>query len=122
MKSASTDPRAQRTRQMLRQALMQIVIEKPFRDLTIRDITTRAGINRATFYLRYDDKYDLLKNCADELFAELRKMIESEIDFDPSTDLPEPFDQHVQRTTIILQHFQQYNAFYKAMFGKDLRT
>ena len=61
MKSTSTDPRAQRTRQMLRQALMQVVIEKPFRDLTIRDITTGAGVNRATFYLHYDDKYDLLK-------------------------------------------------------------
>ena len=119
MKPNSNDPRAIRTRLMLRQALMQIVVEKPFRDLTISNITKYAGVNRATFYLHYDDKYDLLKDCAKELFTELRKTIESEIDFDPKKNLPEPFIQHVQRSGIILHHFQQYNAFYKAMFGKD---
>lgn len=119
MKSTSTDPRALRTRHMLRQALMQSVIEKPFRDLTISDITKRAGVNRATFYLRYDDKYDLLKDCADNLFDELRQSIASEIEIIPETALQEPFDQHHKRTRIILQHFQQYNEFYRAIFSKD---
>ena len=57
MKPTSTDPRALRTRKLLREALMQVVIDKPFRDLTIRDITQSAGINRATFYLHYEDMH-----------------------------------------------------------------
>ena len=56
----SLDPRVQRTLEMLQQATMELLTEKGLRRLTVQDITARAGINRATFYAHFDDKYALL--------------------------------------------------------------
>ncbi len=55
-----TDPRVKRTRLMIEQAFMKLINEKGFQDVTVQDITERAGINRATFYAHFTDKYALL--------------------------------------------------------------
>ncbi len=54
------DPRVKRTRQSLQQAFAELLREKGFQAITIRDITQRAGLNRATFYAHFPDKYALL--------------------------------------------------------------
>ncbi len=54
------DPRVKRTRQMIEQAFMSIINEKGFQAVTVQDITEQAGINRATFYAHFKDKYVLL--------------------------------------------------------------
>ena len=54
------DPRVKRTRQMLEQAFVELTHEKGFQALTVQDITERAGVNRATFYAHFADKYALL--------------------------------------------------------------
>lgn len=119
MKSRSTDPRAQRTREMLREALMESVVEKPFRDLTIRDITDHAGVNRATFYLHYEDKYDLLDDCAHVLFQELRSEIEANPKFDPATIVSDVDEEYGHRMIHVLRHLQAHYEFYRAMFCED---
>jgi len=54
------DPRVKRTRQLLEQAFMDVLREKGFQTITVQDITERAGVNRATFYAHFEDKYALL--------------------------------------------------------------
>jgi len=54
------DPRVKRTRQLLKQALFDLLQEKGFAALTVQDICERATLNRATFYAHYVDKYDLM--------------------------------------------------------------
>lgn len=53
------DRRVQRTRELLRNALMQLVNEKGYDSVTIQDITERANLGRTTFYLHYESKDDL---------------------------------------------------------------
>ena len=55
------DPRYLRTRQLIIDSFMQLAVEKEFKDMTIKDITSRATVNRATFYYHFFDKYDLLE-------------------------------------------------------------
>lgn len=55
------DPRIIRTRQLIMDAFMQLTVEKDFKNITIKDITSRATVNRATFYYHFFDKYDLLE-------------------------------------------------------------
>lgn len=63
------DPRVRRTRQMLQQAFLEISHEKPdFNDITVGEITERAGVNRATFYAHFEDKYALLNYTVQEMF------------------------------------------------------
>ncbi len=54
------DPRVKRTRQLLEQAFVEVLKEKGFQATTVQDITERAGVNRATFYAHFQDKYALL--------------------------------------------------------------
>lgn len=60
LKEVKNDPRARRTRQMLQQAMGELMSEKRFSDITVQDITNRAEVNRATFYAHFVDKYDLV--------------------------------------------------------------
>ncbi|UJF35719.1 TetR/AcrR family transcriptional regulator [Paenibacillus hexagrammi] len=56
------DPRVSRTRQFIMQAFTELVEEqKNVYSISVQDITTRANINRATFYAHFDDKYVFLE-------------------------------------------------------------
>lgn len=54
------DPRVKRTRQLLEQSFMDVVAAKGFQSVSVQDITEKAGVNRATFYAHFPDKYGLL--------------------------------------------------------------
>jgi AcrR family transcriptional regulator len=58
--SEKLDPRVKRTRQSLEDAFTAALTEKGFQSITVQDITQRAGVNRATFYSHFADKYALL--------------------------------------------------------------
>jgi AcrR family transcriptional regulator len=60
MQTPKPDRRVQRTRQLLRQSLLSLILERGYDAVNIQDITDRADVGRATFYLHYTDKEDLL--------------------------------------------------------------
>ena len=64
------DPRVKRTREMLEQAFQSLLAEKGFDAVSVQDITTRAGVNRATFYAHFEDKFALLDYSIRESFRE----------------------------------------------------
>lgn len=55
------DPRIRRTRQLLHNALLQLLGCKSFDDISVQDIADAATVNRATFYDHYTDKFALLE-------------------------------------------------------------
>ncbi|OPG97532.1 TetR family transcriptional regulator [Chryseobacterium mucoviscidosis] len=66
MNETKTDPRILRTRKLIMDSFIQLAKEKDFKDITINDITTKATVNRATFYYHFKDKYDLLEKVVKE--------------------------------------------------------
>lgn len=60
MKTEKHDRRSQRTHRMLAKALVALLFEHRYTDLTVQDILDRADIGRTTFYRHYWDKDDLL--------------------------------------------------------------
>jgi AcrR family transcriptional regulator len=60
MVARNDDRRVQRTRQLLRTALVPLIEENGFEALTVQDIIDRANVGRATFYAHFDKKEDLL--------------------------------------------------------------
>ncbi|WP_371368103.1 hypothetical protein SRRS_17980 [Sporomusa rhizae] len=62
------DPRVIRTRQLIQDAFYSLSKEKKFNDITIRDITERAAINRGTFYAHFADKYALMELMVEDTF------------------------------------------------------
>lgn len=65
------DPRALRSREALRNALLSLVEERPFEQINIRDITSRAGVSYPVFFRRYQTKEDLLADIATEQVRQL---------------------------------------------------
>ena len=55
-----TDRRTNRTKKLLRDSLVQIILEKHYDLITVQDIIDRADVGRSTFYLHFRDKEDLL--------------------------------------------------------------
>lgn len=67
MTEVKTDLRVKRTRKMIMDAFIELSNKKEFKDITIKDITNEAMINRATFYYHFEDIYDLLEKVLSEV-------------------------------------------------------
>lgn len=105
------DRRVQRTQQALSNALVALILEKGYAAVQVKDIAERANINRASFYLHYKDKDDLMVACVEATFNELASALRP-------LDLRH-FDEvdlgHLQQTAIF-QHLADHALFYRAMF------
>lgn len=67
MTQSKTDPRVQRTHKLIMDSFIELSGKKEFKDITVKDITTEAMINRATFYYHFEDIYDLLEKVLSEV-------------------------------------------------------
>lgn len=68
----STDRRVVRTRRALRDALVSLILERGYDEITVQDVIDRAEVGRSTFYAHFADKEDLLVSGFDELRDALR--------------------------------------------------
>lgn len=67
-KDQPADPRVLRSTQALGGALVELLHERRFDDITVQDILDRAGVGRATFYAHYRNKDDVLHSSYEKLF------------------------------------------------------
>jgi AcrR family transcriptional regulator len=65
------DPRVRRSRQRLQEALMQLLEEQAYADISITDITRRADLARVTFYQHFESKEALLLSVVEDFFVRL---------------------------------------------------
>ena len=73
MNKQTTDPRAVRTRKLIIDAFNQLIATKNFDQISVKDITEIATINRATFYTHFVDKYELLDVVLTERIKDIMK-------------------------------------------------
>ncbi|WP_234124362.1 TetR/AcrR family transcriptional regulator [Clostridium hydrogenum] len=62
------DRRSKRTKRMLKNALIELLKTKNINQISVRELSELADINRATFYLHYKTPHDFLLQLEDELF------------------------------------------------------
>lgn len=104
------DRRIQRTRHMLSDALFALIVEKGYDSITVQDITERANVGRATFYLHYREKEELLSESLKQLVNELMHYVE------PNSDTPATYKTLSVR---VFQHIAQNHALYHALLGES---
>ena len=81
------DRRVRRTREQLKRALTQLLLEKPVREITVRELTDRADVNRGTFYAHYTDLYDMLEQMENELLEAFQALLDRHAPDDLTRDL-----------------------------------
>ena len=74
--AATTDPRVERTTLALGRALIELIQERDFDDITVQSILDRAGVGRTAFYTHYRNKDDVLHSSYERLFAGLEAILE----------------------------------------------
>jgi AcrR family transcriptional regulator len=62
------DRRQKRTRDALYAALAQLLSQKPYSAISVREIIDLANVGRSTFYSHFETKDDLLAGLSDEIF------------------------------------------------------
>ncbi len=70
-KDGTLDLRIKRTQKAIKESFFSLVEKKGFEHISVKDITDKAMISRNTFYLHYEDKYDLLNKICDDLMRKL---------------------------------------------------
>jgi AcrR family transcriptional regulator len=66
------DRRVQRTRRLLQQALIELLNERSYDDVTVQDIVDRANVGRTTFYTHFNSKEELFITCHEAVTADFR--------------------------------------------------
>ncbi len=105
------DRRIQRTRQALRDALIALITEKGYETITVQDIADRANLARATFYLHYKDKEDLMLRSLEESYDELVEHVEK-------AGAEDPARVGIHSDLIVFQHVAEYAEFYRIILGR----
>jgi AcrR family transcriptional regulator len=112
------DRRVQKTRKLLQDALIELVAEKGYEAVSIREILDRANVGRSTFYAHFQDKDQLLHSILerlDELFEQHKKHI---LDAAKTPNSPnETFFHSLSPTLSLFQFAGQNHLFFKSMLG-----
>jgi len=122
-KKTKTDRRIQRTKQALRNTLMGLIKEKGYDSISVEEITQRANVGRATFYLHYKDKEDLLVDEFSELANERARTL-SEIPFSawlPDLENPERAIENKPSEPLLMvfQHVANHADVYRILLQNE---
>lgn len=72
MNSPADDRRVRKTKKALRQGLVELLQRKKLKDISVRELTDEADLHRGTFYVHYQDIYDLYDKMRQEAMEEIR--------------------------------------------------
>ena len=78
------DRRVRRTKKLLTQALTELLQKKQVNEITVKELTDLADMNRGTFYMYYRDIFDMLEKIEDELFQKLDIIAQTHEHGDPT--------------------------------------
>lgn len=79
----STNPISLRSRKWIIEALLELMEEKPYHKISIKEITEKAGLVRKTFYRNFQSKEEILHEHINELMKEAEKEFEKLDELNP---------------------------------------
>ncbi len=101
MKTEKDDRRSQRSRRLLNTAMVELMMEKRYDDISVQDILERADVGRSTFYAHYADKEDLLLSSLEHVLGQFVKHVGG--------------DGQMPSMVELFRHVQQNQSLFKAI-------
>ena len=105
MSEKKTDRRTNRTRRQLSSALVDLVKEKRFDDITVQNVIDRADVGRSTFYSHFRDKEDLFQKDWERFLDGFAQHIDWE-NAGVTSFVP---------VVYLFRHLQEFQPFYKGL-------
>jgi AcrR family transcriptional regulator len=109
-----TDRRVEKTRNSLTHALISLMIERGYEEVTVQHILDKAGVGRSTFYAHFRDKEALLRSSLDNMKAALQHhwklALEAESTALGKLGFALPF----------LRHLDSHREIWAAIVGRDV--
>lgn len=101
----------------IRDALVDLLVEKPFHKITVTDITNTADINRSTYYYHYyeiDEVLDkVIKVAVEDLIDIMLKSISAHGKY--------TIDNRVLPSTeVMFKHIYKYQRYYSSLINSDV--
>ncbi|KAF5075507.1 TetR/AcrR family transcriptional regulator [Oscillibacter ruminantium] len=107
------DRRSRRSQKLLKQGLLELMREKKFSAISVRDVTERADMNRGTFYLHYPDTTALLQSVEADMLAEAQMLIDAHMaEFEMDGSLRPVFKP-------ILDYIVEHRPEFEALFANN---
>lgn len=103
--------RKQRTRQALKQVAMHLLIEKGYEAITIQAITDELDLARATFYVHFKDKDDIIWSLLQDHFVMLSAKLSAEL-----TTYSEK--AHQQKLLMLFEHAQEHQKLLSVVLSE----
>ena len=111
------DRRALRTRRALHEAMIGLILERNYDEVTVAEIADAANVGRSTFYAHYTDKDALLRDGFGHLKAMLLKGVNEEAEGQAGDPLA--FSQLM--TIHMAEHVHLYRALMVGSSGRIVR-
>lgn len=92
-------------------ALLDLLKERALSDISVSELTSRAGIGRVSFYRNYQSKEDILKEESDRLIKEWGRLYESNPESAPETLFPSLFD-----------FYRDHRDFYSTLYNAGMSS
>lgn len=108
-----SDRRVQRTQQLLEAALLSLIKERAFEEISVQEIIDRANVGRATFYAHYDNKVDLLASGFEGLGEALKERQRQ-----AHSRVTESDERLFAFSHALLAHAYEHRDIFPAMTGK----
>ncbi|MEU7380977.1 MULTISPECIES: TetR/AcrR family transcriptional regulator [unclassified Streptomyces] len=115
-RGTSLDPRARRTRALLRTAVLDLSMDKDLDSITMSDIAQRAEVNRATVYLHYKDREDLLLDATE---STMEGVVEAARACRLLADEHTLSDTAPVHLVSLFTQIDNHRAVYRRMLGED---
>jgi AcrR family transcriptional regulator len=114
VKEKREDRRIGRTRRLMNEALMSLIVEKGYESVTVQDILDRADVGRSTFYAHYRDKDELLLSGFEHLRTLFEQQQQALLAVKHGAKDPE-FNFILE----LFRHTGEHHKLYKAIVGKQ---
>ena len=110
------DLRQRKTRALLVKALAELMEERPFSELSVVDICSRAMVHRTTFYAHFNDKRELLGYLLSQLEQEC---VETCL---PKKEMTSPKEYFLTAVKNALGFFQDRRSLYLACLNSGMEA
>ncbi|MDO5294798.1 MAG: TetR/AcrR family transcriptional regulator [bacterium] len=103
------------TRECIESALIQLMEDKTFEQISITDITKKAGVSRNAYYRNYNSKEDILSKYLQNILSHMSGALKQ---YDPITQTKQAW---VALLKVTEKFSPQYKLILKAGYGERLK-